>query len=561
MKAYKLSHILLSLALLILVVLVSRWVDMRWDLTDDKRYTLAPEAAGLVSHLEEEVVITSLLEGDVPSSFRLLKSYIDDYLFELKRYNPHIQIVYQDVLSGTPEEKEVFQKFLSEKGVVPIRRQVASDEEVNQNLLYPYLSIHTEDDITFVNLLESASIESTEEESLVDAQLAFESNLLRAIKKITRRSAPDIHVLGAKARLIAEGCTRDSRFSSYRYIASNASRLLSEVDSVDGVLCVVKKEDLPREDLLAIDVAASRGVPILWAIDKTDVTLDSLRTATASYLATAYEYRVEDYLFRSGVKISPTLIMDIQSSRIPQVVNSGSSASQSRMLPYPFHPVILTGDANPVHARLSTPLSTYFVSPIELLEYPRSVMKKPLLTSGAYSKLVPTPHLLDFGFMQKAPDPQEYNKGQQLISVELEGRVKPYFLNRLTQEDRNLLDSHQISYRTDSQYIHQIVISDADWLLPAGDRRRSFFPIGFNAYENQMYDANAQLLVNLLEYLVDGEELISLKEKVSSISYLDRQKLTEQSTWYYFILLGLPLIVLLFLYICYHQVRRRKYAL
>jgi len=76
MKAYKLSHILLSLALLILVVLVSRWVDMRWDLTDDKRYTLAPEAAGLVSHLEEEVVITSLLEGDVPSSFRLLKSYI-----------------------------------------------------------------------------------------------------------------------------------------------------------------------------------------------------------------------------------------------------------------------------------------------------------------------------------------------------------------------------------------------------------------------------------------------------------------------------------------------------
>ena len=139
MKAYRLSHILLSIVLLILVVLLSRWVDVRWDVTDDKRYTLAPEAAQLVTHLEDELVITSLLEGDVPSSFRLLKSYIDDYLFELRRYSPHIQIVYQDVLSGTPEEKDVFQRFLSEHGVVPIRRQVASDEEVNQNLLYPYL--------------------------------------------------------------------------------------------------------------------------------------------------------------------------------------------------------------------------------------------------------------------------------------------------------------------------------------------------------------------------------------------------------------------------------------
>ena len=74
MKAYRLSHILLSIVLLILVVLLSRWVDVRWDVTDDKRYTLAPEAAQLVTHLEDELVITSLLEGDVPSSFRLLKS-------------------------------------------------------------------------------------------------------------------------------------------------------------------------------------------------------------------------------------------------------------------------------------------------------------------------------------------------------------------------------------------------------------------------------------------------------------------------------------------------------
>ncbi len=560
MKEYKLTRVLLSVILLVLVVLLSRWVDLRWDLTADKRYTLAPEAAELVRHLDEELVITSLLEGEVPSSFRLLKSYIDDYLFELKRYNSNIQIVYKDVLSGTPEEKEVFQSFLSERGVVPIRRQVASDEEVNQNLLYPYLSIHTDDDITFVNLLERGSIESTEEESLVDAQLAFESNLLRAIQKITRKSTPDIHILGSAAELLAEGCARDNRFDSYRYVASDAAKILSDVEAVDGIICVVKKEDLPREELLALDIAAGKGIPVIWAIDKTDVTLDSLRGVEANYLAISHEYGVEDYLFRSGLKIAPSLIMDIQSSRIPQVINSGAVGAQTRLLPYPFHPVILTGASNPVHARLVSPLSTYFASPIQLLEYPKSVMKTPLLSTGSYTKVISTPYLLDFAFMQKAPDPKEYNRGEQLISVEIEGRVKPYFQNRLTTEDISLLDQYDITYNTDSQYIHQIVISDVDWLMPSSSQR-GFFPVGYNAYENQMYDANAELLVNLIEYLVDGDDLIALKEKFSSISYLDRQKLASQTSWYYFILLGLPLIALMCLYICYHLVRRRKYAL
>jgi len=183
MERYRLYQVGISLLLLVAVVLLTRVLDTKWDLTPDKRYTLAPEAKKVTAQLQEEVVITSFLEGNVPASFRHFQSYIEDYLLELKRTNPLIQIIYKDVTEGSDEEKADALAYLKSHGVVPISRQVANDEEVSKNLIYPYLSIHTSSNITFVNLLERASIESTEEESLLDAVHSFESKLLRGLRR------------------------------------------------------------------------------------------------------------------------------------------------------------------------------------------------------------------------------------------------------------------------------------------------------------------------------------------------------------------------------------------
>lgn len=559
MKRWQLSKVLVSVVVLLFVIFISRLVDQRFDLTADGRYTLAPEAGQLVSYIEEPIIITSFLEGNVPSSFRHFQSYIEDYLLELRRYNPYLEVIYKDVSEGTDEDRREAQEYLASNGVIPINRQVASEEEVSQQLVYPYLSVHTSERITFVNLLEQASIQSSEEESLISAQLAFESKLLRAIRQVVRKNAPNVYLIGTDAGLIAEGASRDSRLNKYNYQAVDADLLLDRLDEADALISLVKGTDLSREELLAVDVAASRGVPILWAIDKTSTTLDSFRR-TGNFLAIAEQYKVEDYLYKIGARIAPDLIMDIQSSRIPQIVNSGSETPQTQLYNYPFHPILLSDENTPVISRLSNPLSTYFVSSIDILEYPKTVKKESILSTSDYTQNVSTPALLDFQFMQQAPRAEDYNKGKQIIGVELEGRVKPYFNSRLTNEDVDFLDTHGIQYDTDSQYIHQVVISDMDWLSPQKDFNGKYNPIGYNPYDGQMYDANTELFVRLLEYLIDGDDLLKLSDKQSAISFLDRQRLKAHRITYDAILIALPLTVLLIIYLAYHYIRRRRYA-
>ncbi|MEJ2585836.1 MAG: gliding motility-associated ABC transporter substrate-binding protein GldG, partial [Robiginitalea sp.] len=49
------------LILVILINLISGWVYTRWDLTEDQRFTLAPQSVEAAEALETKVVIDVLL--------------------------------------------------------------------------------------------------------------------------------------------------------------------------------------------------------------------------------------------------------------------------------------------------------------------------------------------------------------------------------------------------------------------------------------------------------------------------------------------------------------------
>jgi len=561
MERYSPLKLILSAILAFGIVLIFNVWDVQWDLTPDQRYTLSPLAKDMVRTSDQRVTITVLLEGEkIPASFRNYRSYIDYYISELRRYDSDIEIVYKDPHEGDRDEVASFKQFLSQRGIEPTRRQAPSGEEININTFYPYISIHTDREIVFVNLLEQQIRGEAEEESLLRSQLAFEGKFLRGLRQLTRIRKPEVHLVGGSSRLLADGCSRDERLSGYHFVSSTSERLLSAKDSADAIIVVIKKEDLTRAELLAIDVVGGEGIPVIWLIDKFDTTIDSLRI-TGEHIAIANEYDVEDYLFRCGVKISPELILDLQSSFIPQVVNDGSSTPQHTMLKYPYHPIILPGEETPPMAHLTTPLATYFVSPISFLEYPKTVIKQSLLKTSSYTQRQGAPAQLDFGLMSIAPDPARYQTGPLTIGASIQGRVRPYFTNRLLEEDRALLTSAGLTYDLDSQYIDQVVLSDADFFLPVRDNSGRYYPIGYNQIEGQMYDANALLIAQLLESLIDGDDILRLAQKESALSLLDTRKYEANRTKYVTLLLIMPLLVLLIWYLLYHWYRKRKYAI
>ena len=545
-----------GLLVLIITMAISHW-DKQWDLTPDQRYTLNPMVFELTQNLDEPIVVTSYLEGQIPASFRNYKDYIDYFLSEIRRRDRNVIIEYRNPVEG--DDSVEFRRFLSSQGVEPIRRQVTSTEEVNSNLLYPYLSVNNSRQIVFINLLEPLLGGQGEEESLVESQLAFEGKFLRGLKQIVRKRSPEVHVLGYRPDLMAEGFNRDPSLDAYRFVPSDGGSLLENKDSLDAVLVILKGEDLRRNELLAVDVLAGFGKPVTWLIDKFDITLDSLRHS-GNHLAVAKEFNVEDYLFKMGLKIQPNLVMDLQASRIPQVVNDGSSTPQYRMMQYPFHPLLLPGELAPPVTKLSAPLSLYYVSAIETSEFPKTIEKTTLLTTSPYTRIRTSPVTVNFGFMQVTPDPMDYQEGNIPLCVELKGRTQPYYTNRITSEDKQFLSEFNLEYSADSQYIQQVVISDADFIIPAQGPDGRLYPIGYNPAERQMYQANTQLLGNILEYLIDGDEILALANRTSDLTILDKQRYDASRNRYLVISLVLPLVLLLLSYLFYHWWRKRRYA-
>ncbi|MEL6124719.1 MAG: Gldg family protein, partial [Bacteroidota bacterium] len=280
-----------------------------------------------------------------------------------------------------------------------LSRQVQSQDEVSQSLLYPFVSLQTVDELLFVDLLEPRLLIESEESTLLRSQFSFESKLVRALRSLNQNRLDQVAVLGPKSALIAEGFNRDSRISGRKYVNASDGSLLELSTSLDAII-VITNSDLPRDELVAIDALASSGVPVVWCVDKFSVTLDSL--SDGPYLATTGQLNLEDYLFHYGVKIEPELIQDLSCHTIPQVVGSQGGAAATESLPYPYHLRVVGFDQGSVLNRFVGEMHIPYASPISVRDNQELLKTEPILFSSPNSKTTPSPAILDFGLMTKA---------------------------------------------------------------------------------------------------------------------------------------------------------------
>ncbi|HKZ65965.1 MAG TPA: hypothetical protein VJ111_06410, partial [Chitinophagaceae bacterium] len=89
-------------------------------------------------------------------------------------------------------------------------------------------------------------------------------------------------------------------------------------------------------------------------------------------------------------------------------------------------------------------------------------------------------------------------------------------------------------------------------------------PLGVNLftagsqYEYQF--ANREFLLNCMEYLVNNPAISETRNKDIVLRLLDTQKVQEKKTFWQFINIGLPVLLVILTGFIYQQVRKRKYA-
>lgn len=591
-----------KILILLLVVLGMNFIGTqiyhRFDLTQDKRYTLSNAAIQTLDGADAPAVIEVLLEGSFPSEFRRLQGETRQLLEEFASKNSNVKF---DFIDGSQyieslesnlsslqnnfaskrvqfENKEIseeewvrevnyynyFGRMITElmESLMPAQVSVQDGGRFTQELIYPWAIISYEDRMDKVPLLKN-QLGATSEERITNSIQNLEYAFADGFNKIITPKSKKIAVLSGNGQLqdryVADFVTtlRDYYFTAKFTLDSVAlapQKTLEQIKEYDLIIAAQPTEAFTDAEKYVLDQYTMNGGKSLWLVDKVSVEMDSLFN-TGSTFAFGNTLNLTDFFFRYGVRINPVLVNDMYAA--PIVLATGTEAdSQFDQYPWFYSPLSSSSNNHPIVNNIEG-VKFEFASAIDLLE--NDIEKTVLLSTSPMTRVVGMPVqinldteiMFNFDVINNGPDMQQFSAGEVPLAVLLEGAFTSVFRNRIKPFD---ISNHK-DEGVDSK---MVVISDGNVIKNQLQGNRPL-ELGFDKWTNTRY-GNKDFLLNTVNYLLDETGLINIRSKEISIPFLDTQKIIQQRTkWQAFNLL-LPLVLLSLFGILFWWYRKRKYT-
>ncbi|HEY0670178.1 MAG TPA: gliding motility-associated ABC transporter substrate-binding protein GldG [Sphingobacteriaceae bacterium] len=544
------------LAVIIVLNILSSFIFTRFDFTKEKRYTLSDVTRQVLSELEEDVQVTVYLEGDFPSGFKRLQNSTRDVLADFKAYsNGKLRFDFVNPAAGSEAQQQAVFEELSNKGIEPTNLSVKTEEGMSQKLVYPAALISHGGRQIAVRLLQNRA-GATPEEVLNNSVQNLEYAFASAIKKVSSGGVQRIGFSEGHGELndLQLADAMKSLQDVYEVGRVDLSVIpFANLDKLKVLIIPKPSTEFSEAEKYKIDYFLMNGGRILWAVDNVNAELDSLRGNTGQ-LAFPKKLNLDDMLFKYGVRINYDLVADMNCAQIPVSVGNIGGQSQIQMLPWLLFPVFVPVSDHPMVKNLDG-VRSEFASTVDTIAV-KGVNHQILLSSSPFSKKITVPSMLSLQMVEEEPDPKEFKSEVKPVAVLLEGTFPSNFKNRPVPVGI----SEQVNIPQVSKPAKMIVIGDGDILknqISATDG--STFPLGYDRYSQQQY-GNKNFLLNAADYLADDSGIISLRTKEIRVRLLDRARIRSEKSFWQFLNLGIPVIMLIVFGIFQHYYRRRRYT-
>lgn len=531
------------------------------DLTEEKRFTLTNPTVKLLESQEERIYVRVLLDGEFPAGFKRLQKAAAEMLGDFNNISSQIEFTFENPSDGTADQINETRKALADEGIIPTNLRVKAAEGTKELLIYPWAIFHYRDRKMAVNLLESEMIGVPSEVVLNNSVGLLEYKFSNAIQKLQRYSKPAILFTQGHGEYVPRQLNSFAEeLSSFYEVGFLPLDSVITISPEISVLVIARPTtEFSEKDKFKIDQYVMNGGKIFWLVDRLGVGLDSLRQSN-DFLPRDYPTNIEDMLFKYGARVQPNLVLDLECTRIPLISGQLGSGKQYDLFPWYYHLLSAPVSDHPIVKSLDR-VNLLFPSSIDTIKTKTNVKKTILLKSSNLSRLQLTPVRLNFEILRYDPDPSKFNKGPQNLAVLLEGQFPSLFEGRVTDESNATLSQLGVTYKDKSVDTKMIVVSDADMARNYfNSREGTFQDLGFNPYERRVFPANANFLVNAIEYLIDDEGVIEARGKDVKLRLLDKVKAKTEKTKWQLINILIPILFLAFFGIVYNVIRRRRYA-
>jgi len=534
----------------------SYYIYKRFDVTQDKRYTLSETTKKIIDDIDSPLIIDVFLEGNFPADFKKLQTETRQLLEEFSAYNSNITFQFVNPIEKEEERVEVMKKFF-EKGLTPINVTVEEKGKQTQEVVFPWALANYGDKGAKVQLLKNlmgASTEKKVESSVQHLEYAF----AEAIHKISKEKQRKIAVIKGNGELddiyIADflKTIRDNYYIgpiTLDSVASQPNETLKALNVYDLAIIVKPREKFTEAEKQVLDQFIMKGGKTLWLVDGTNAEMENLYNESGSTLVSNNDLNLTDMFFKYGFRINPQMIKDEYGT--PIKLASGKEGSESQMETYnwkmaPFiypaskkHPIVKNTDG----------VKFNFCSPIELLK--TNTKTTILLESSPYSKVIGTPSVVSLEMIAEETSPKDYANGGLIpVAALLEGSFTSMYNNRvLPFKDGTFLNK--------SVPTKMIVISDGDVIKNQIDKGAPI-ELGYDKYTGQFF-GNKEFILNSVNYLLDDNGLINIRSKDVTLPILDKQSVHDNYNQTQMLTVALPIVLLAIFGFIFTYLRKKKY--
>jgi ABC-2 type transport system permease protein len=544
---------------IILAVGAGSLVRLRFDLTEDRRFTLSKPSHAVLQHLKNDIFIQVYLDGEIPIPLKRLKRSVGELLDEFRVVSGR-KIDYEFINPSAAKDvkqREALYETLQKKGLNPVNLQAADAEGgQTQKIIFPGMIVNYNGTEVPVNFLNNST--TSYEQNILRSIEGLEYEMIQTISTLSSDTVNRVAFIEGQGE-ISEIETADITMNLAKYFTVDRGTIGGKpgiLDKYSAVIIAGPEKEFKEPDKLVLDQYLMNGGKILWLINEVAVNRDSLVKGTTVGL-----YRplnIEDQLFKYGARINPAIVQDLECAQIRLMVMAGGTRQQVVPAPWIYYPMLKPDPGHPVTRNLNR-VEAQFANFIDTVGLDRAIRKKVLLATSALSRTISPPVLISLKEAEQTPSEKDFNKPNMPVAVLLEGTFTSAFKNRSVA---NLTEDKNFRIRESSKPTRMIVIADAEIIRNEVSRaglNESPLPLGRDKYTGQVY-GNKDFLINCMNWLVDKNGIMELRSRELKLRLLNRQMVKSERLRWQMINIAGPVLIVVFFGILYSFLRKKKYT-
>ncbi|MEM9548779.1 MAG: GldG family protein [Bacteroidota bacterium] len=386
----KVISLLLIGGILLLLNLLSRDFFLRFDLTQDKSYTLSQATKDILNELEEPVTVTAYFTKDLPQQYNKSLSDFENLLREYATRSGGM-VNFEFINPNESPEKE---QEAAQNGIQPLLINAREKDQVVQKRAFMGAVISQGDQQDII--------------PFVSPQGPLEYSLTTSIKKVSVAAKPTI------------GIVQGNGEPGFDQIAQvyQALSILYDIESVNlsdpvpqrhkAVLLLNPKDSIGQIGLLNLNNYLDNGGNLAVAINTVEGDFQTMQGSTI-------ENDITSWLGSKGVDVGSSFILDANCATVTAQQRKGFFMVNTQ-IEFPYYPRVTSFGEHPVVGGLDQ-ISFPFVSPITM-SGDSSLNFIPILTTSERSAIKNVPLFLE---VQKQWTSADFPVGPQTIGAVVEG--------------------------------------------------------------------------------------------------------------------------------------------